>query len=153
MPISLSQPKLWSARLLAHLDKTFVYGAAFTNRNYEGEIKDAGSSVRILQVGDVTIPNKIALSALTRNRALDTVPTDFMVEHYVQKVEGGIGLIVTEGVLITRQGWATTFRIPNKTTRCSPSPFLEPNGSTPQASVKAAMETLGNRRSFFGSLR
>lgn len=55
MPISLSQPKLWSARLLAHLDKTFVYGAAFTNRNYEGEIKDAGSSVRILQVGEVTV--------------------------------------------------------------------------------------------------
>jgi hypothetical protein len=51
----LSNPKIWSARLLAHLDKTFVYGAAFTNRNYEGEIKDAGTSVRILQVGDVSI--------------------------------------------------------------------------------------------------
>lgn len=55
MTITVSDPTIWSARILEHLDKTFVFGAAFTNRNYEGEISDAGSTVRILQVGDVTV--------------------------------------------------------------------------------------------------
>lgn len=55
MAITTSDPTIWSARILAHLLKTFVFGAAFTNRNYEGEIKDAGSTVRILQVGPVTV--------------------------------------------------------------------------------------------------
>lgn len=31
-------PTIWSARLLAHLDKAHVY-AALVNRDYEGEIK------------------------------------------------------------------------------------------------------------------
>lgn len=53
--ITVSNPIIWSARILAHLDKTFVYGAAFTNRNYEGEIRDAGNTVRILQIGDITV--------------------------------------------------------------------------------------------------
>ncbi|GBF05851.1 hypothetical protein DAERI_060111 [Deinococcus aerius] len=55
MAITVSDPTIWSARILGYLTKTFVFGAAFTNRNYEGEIKDAGSTVRILQVGAVSV--------------------------------------------------------------------------------------------------
>ena len=33
-----------------------------------------------------------------------TVPNDIMREYYRQRAEGGAGLIVTEGVLVTRQG-------------------------------------------------
>ena len=44
------------------------------------------------------------MSALTRNRSSKTVPNDIMREYYQQRAEGGAGLIVTEGVLITRQG-------------------------------------------------
>ena len=55
MPISVSDPTLWAARMLEYLDKSFVYGAAFTNRNYEGEIQEAGSTVRILQIGDIVV--------------------------------------------------------------------------------------------------
>lgn len=53
--ITVSDPTIWSARILNYLEKSFVFGAAFTNRNYEGEIKDAGSTVRLLQVGPVTV--------------------------------------------------------------------------------------------------
>ncbi|KAJ7051874.1 hypothetical protein C8F01DRAFT_1262443 [Mycena amicta] len=53
------------------------------------------------------------MSALTRNRASKTVPNDIMREYYVQRAQGGAGLIVTEGVLITRQGstrlWAQSY--------------------------------------------
>ena len=57
-----------------------------------------------LTIGDVTIKNRVGMSALTRNRAPHTYPSDLMKEYYVQRVLGGAGLIVTEGILITRQG-------------------------------------------------
>lgn len=47
-------PTLWSARLLANLDKTFVYPMC-VNRDYEGEIKNLGDTVKINQIGDVTV--------------------------------------------------------------------------------------------------
>lgn len=47
-------PQIWSARLLAHLDKIHVY-AGLVNRDYEGEIKQYGDTVKINQIGDITI--------------------------------------------------------------------------------------------------
>lgn len=49
-------PTIWSARLLRHLDKKHVY-ANLLNRDYEGEIKNFGDTVKINQIGDVTIKN------------------------------------------------------------------------------------------------
>ncbi|KAF8069030.1 hypothetical protein FPV67DRAFT_1448858 [Lyophyllum atratum] len=57
-----------------------------------------------LELGSVTIRNRVAMSALTRNRALDTIPNDIMAEYYGQRAAGGAGLIVSEGVLVARQG-------------------------------------------------
>lgn len=47
-------PTLWSARLLANLDKSLVF-RNFVNTDYEGEIQNLGDSVVINQFGDVTI--------------------------------------------------------------------------------------------------
>lgn len=47
-------PTIWSARLLAHLDKKHVY-AALVNRDYEGEISNYGDTVKINQIGDITV--------------------------------------------------------------------------------------------------
>ncbi|KAF8146650.1 hypothetical protein K438DRAFT_2093035 [Mycena galopus ATCC 62051] len=57
-----------------------------------------------LKLGSTTIPNRLGMSALTRNRATATVPNEIMLKYYIQRAKGGAGLIVTEGVLITRQG-------------------------------------------------
>ncbi|KAJ7202295.1 flavoprotein NADH-dependent oxidoreductase [Mycena pura] len=57
-----------------------------------------------LKLGNTTIPNRLGMSALTRNRATNTIPNDIMLKYYTQRASGGAGLIVTEGVLITRQG-------------------------------------------------
>ncbi|PPQ86645.1 hypothetical protein CVT25_006829 [Psilocybe cyanescens] len=57
-----------------------------------------------LQIGDVTLKNRITMAAFARNRAEDTYPTDLMKEYYVQRAKGGAGLIVTEAILVTRQG-------------------------------------------------
>lgn len=47
-------PTIWSARLLRHLDTKHVY-AKLLNRDYEGEIKNFGDTVKINQIGNVTV--------------------------------------------------------------------------------------------------
>lgn len=49
-------PEIWSARILAALRPALVFGSApIVNREYEGEITQAGDTVRINSVGDPTI--------------------------------------------------------------------------------------------------
>ncbi|KAJ3511997.1 hypothetical protein NLJ89_g3780 [Agrocybe chaxingu] len=55
-----------------------------------------------LQVGTIVLKNRIAMSAMTRNRAPRGYPSNLMKEYYIQR--SSAGLIVTEGLLITRQG-------------------------------------------------
>ena len=47
-------PTLWSARLLANLDKQYVYPMC-VNRDYEGEIKGLGDTVKVNRMGNVTV--------------------------------------------------------------------------------------------------
>lgn len=54
MAITTFIPKIWSARLLEHLDKAHVY-ANLVNRDYEGEISNYGDTVKINQIGDITV--------------------------------------------------------------------------------------------------
>jgi len=47
-------PTVWAARLLTALDKELVYGQTnVCNRDYEGEIRDAGNTVKIASVGAI----------------------------------------------------------------------------------------------------
>jgi len=49
-------PTVWAARLLVALEKALVYGQrTVANRDYEGEIRKAGNTVKIASVGNVTI--------------------------------------------------------------------------------------------------
>lgn len=49
-------PTVWSARILQQLDKALVYGqTGVVNRDYEGEIREAGSTVKIASIGDITV--------------------------------------------------------------------------------------------------
>ena len=64
MAVTSFIPKLWSARLLAHLDKAHVV-ANLVNRDYEGEIKAYGDTVKINQIGAITV------SDYTKNTDID----------------------------------------------------------------------------------
>ncbi|MDR3212411.1 MAG: alkene reductase [Azoarcus sp.] len=56
-----------------------------------------------LQLGDLTLPNRIIMSPLTRCRAgVGGAPVPMMAEYYVQRASAG--LIITEGVPVTPQG-------------------------------------------------
>lgn len=49
-------PTIWSARLLQNLQKSLVYGQAnVVNRDYEGEIRDLGNTVKINSIGPITV--------------------------------------------------------------------------------------------------
>lgn len=54
MAVTSFIPKVWSARLLAHLDKSHIV-AGLVNRDYEGEIKQFGDTVSINSIGNITI--------------------------------------------------------------------------------------------------
>lgn len=57
-------PDLWSAKLLVALRKAHV-SAALVNRDYEGEIKRQGDSVKITSINDVTIGSYTAHADIT----------------------------------------------------------------------------------------
>lgn len=49
-------PTVWAARLLTALEKALVYGQTnVCNRDYEGEVRSAGNTVKIASVGEVTV--------------------------------------------------------------------------------------------------
>jgi len=57
------KPEIWSANLLVALRKELVYGA-FINRDYEGEISEAGDTVRITSIGRPTVSNYVPNSTV-----------------------------------------------------------------------------------------
>ena len=59
-------PEVWSSRILETFDRAHVY-AKVCNRDYEGDIKDFGDTVRINSVGDPTI------TAYTKNSDIAAV--------------------------------------------------------------------------------
>lgn len=49
-------PTVWAARLLVALEKSLVYGQSIVcNRDYEGEIRQAGNTVKIASIGEVDV--------------------------------------------------------------------------------------------------
>ena len=56
MAVTNFKPTIWASRLLDHLDKAHVF-PALCNRDYEGEITSFGDTVKINQVGPITVGN------------------------------------------------------------------------------------------------
>jgi 2,4-dienoyl-CoA reductase-like NADH-dependent reductase (Old Yellow Enzyme family) len=53
-----------------------------------------------IRIGDLDLPNRVLMSPLTRSRATeDRIPTDLMLEYYVQRASAG--LIVSEATCIS----------------------------------------------------
>lgn len=70
-------------------------------------VKPTSVLLQPLQLGAVTIPNRIIMAPMTRARGTrDHLPTDMMATYYAQRASAG--LIITEAVGISQQGlgWA-----------------------------------------------
>lgn len=76
-------PAVWSAKLLMNLNDAHVYADLLT-REYEGEIKSAGDSVRINTVGRVNISTYAKNSTSLTRETLDTAAQVLIVDqvHY-----------------------------------------------------------------------
>lgn len=57
-------PEIWSRKILTRLRKRLVAGA-LVNTDYEGEIKEAGDSVRINEIGPITVNSHTRDAAIT----------------------------------------------------------------------------------------
>ncbi len=64
---------------------------------------DISTLFQPLQVGALTLPNRMVMAPLTRGRSgVDRVPNDLMREHYVQRSQAG--LLITEATSISEEG-------------------------------------------------
>lgn len=60
MSIDNFKPTIWSGLVLQELDKALIYAQpAIINRNYEGEISAFGDTVKINQIGDITVSDYV----------------------------------------------------------------------------------------------
>ncbi|WP_250277375.1 P22 phage major capsid protein family protein [[Clostridium] colinum] len=66
--LSITIPKIWSARILENLRNSLVY-ANLLNRDYEGEIKQFGDTVKIFSLNDITVKK------YTKNTDIDAPET------------------------------------------------------------------------------
>jgi N-ethylmaleimide reductase len=66
--------------------------------------QDAAPLFTSVKIGDLTLPNRIALAPLTRNRAIhpNTVPSELAPLYYRQRAAAG--LLITEASQISQQG-------------------------------------------------
>lgn len=65
-------PEIWSARLLENLHKSLIFGQeGVVNRDYEGEIRAFGDTVRINSIGPISVGNYIKNTDIPAPDVLD----------------------------------------------------------------------------------
>ncbi len=55
------------------------------------------------KLGSLTLPNRTIMAPMTRNHSPNGVPGENVVDYYVRRAEGGVGLIITEGTIINHR--------------------------------------------------
>ena len=73
-------PEVWSRRLLAALRRAHVYGMV-VNRDYEGEISQAGDTVHINSVGDPTIDDYVPNVTEVEPEEVTTLQQSLLVDQ------------------------------------------------------------------------
>ncbi|MGM9380336.1 phage major capsid protein [Streptomyces antibioticus] len=91
MSIKRFRPEIWSAKLLVALRKSLVYaGPGMVNRDYEGEIQEAGDTVRITSISRPTIgtytPNSTVITPEELTDAQRTLVVD-QSKYFAFKVD------------------------------------------------------------------
>lgn len=79
MSITTFIPTIWEARLLEHLDKSLVYGN-LCNRDYEGDIRQAGDTVKINQISDITVKDYTKGKEIEVEN-VDGTPTELKIDQ------------------------------------------------------------------------
>jgi 2,4-dienoyl-CoA reductase-like NADH-dependent reductase (Old Yellow Enzyme family) len=56
------------------------------------------------KIGDVKIPNRLVLPAISMNTSPDGYVTEKTIKHYTKFAENGVGLIIVEGTIVDPKG-------------------------------------------------
>ncbi|MFE3137624.1 NADH:flavin oxidoreductase [Streptomyces scopuliridis] len=67
---------------------------------------------RPFSIGDLVLPNRIAMAPMTRNFSPGGVPGADVAEYYARRAAGGVGLIITEGTHVDHPYSGREERIP-----------------------------------------
>lgn len=65
-----------------------------------GNALDTSALFRPLRVRDLRLPNRIAMSPMTRQRSPEGVPDSRVAAYYRRRAAGGTGLVISEGVAV-----------------------------------------------------
>ena len=79
MAITNFIPTIWSENLITALDKQYI-GVANCNREYEGEIKNKGSVVKICGVGAITVSDYTKDSDMSSPQSLSDTVTELAID-------------------------------------------------------------------------
>lgn len=75
-------PEIWSTNLLVALRKQLIFaGPAVVNRNYEGEISNAGDTVRITSIGRPAIGDYVPNTTVITPQSLQTAQRTLVVDQ------------------------------------------------------------------------
>lgn len=75
-------PAVWSARLLASLEKTLVYGqAGVVNRDYEGEIREYGDRVYVHGIGEIAVADYTRDTTTVNYQLLDDSRKELLIDQ------------------------------------------------------------------------
>ena len=80
MAVDTFIPEIWARAILISLKKALVYGSV-VNRNYEGEIAQAGDTVHIASVGSPTISNYVKNVTVISPETLATTDQTLVIDQ------------------------------------------------------------------------
>lgn len=82
MSINNFKPQIWSARLLVAWRKSLVYGSPMVvNKDYEGEIAEAGDVVKITSISDPTISDYVPNSTVITPEELTDAQRNLVIDQ------------------------------------------------------------------------
>lgn len=82
MSINNFKPQIWSARLLVAWRKSLVYGGPMVvNRDYEGDIAEAGDVVKITSISDPTISDYVPNSTVITPEELTDAQRNLVIDQ------------------------------------------------------------------------
>jgi N4-gp56 family major capsid protein len=82
MSVETFIPEVWSARLLVNLQKSLVFAQpGIVNRDYEGDIAQAGDTVRVQSIGAITIGSYTKNSSISAPETLTDAESTLVVDQ------------------------------------------------------------------------
>jgi hypothetical protein len=106
-------PTVWASRLLVALEKALVYGQTnVCSREYEGQIREAGNTVKIASIGDVAIGDYVKDTDIADPAALTDTEQTLLIDQakyfnfYVDSVDRAQQNVNVLDEAMRRSAWA-----------------------------------------------